>query len=67
MIQELIDKIEELENYPDGPDQAEFYNEELQQKALQMEAAMIHFVRRCELGQIRSTFTYNQFKDILGE
>lgn len=66
MIQELIDKIEELGRYPSGDDPVH-YQEELNAKALQMEAAMIHFVRRCELGQIRSTFTYNQFKDILGE
>ena len=66
MIQELIDKIEVLEGYPCDEDPQDVH-EELQAKALQMEAAMIHFVRRCELGQIRSTFTYNQFKDILGE
>jgi len=37
----------------------------LQAQALPMYAAVKEFVQRVEAGEVRSTYTYNKFKEIL--
>lgn len=42
-------------------------NNELHQQNLKLREAMQHFVDRCDRGEVRSTRTYAQFKQLLEE
>lgn len=57
--------LDEIENHdygerPEGPSTIR-----IQSYVRKSHAAMLEFVRRCEEGSIRSTYTYNLFKQIL--
>ena len=63
-IKDVISKVEDMRNreYP-------HYNPEnsrdMIKKSIAMEQAMQNFIDRVEKGEIRSTKTYSEFKDIL--
>lgn len=61
-VHELIDNVDEHDygDWPEGPSAGE-----LGDFALKAKDAMVEFVKRCEEGSIRSTYTYNKFKKIL--
>ena len=62
-VQKMIDKIEDHDwgEWPEGPSYSK-----LSWFAKYAEEAMTEFVQRVDDGSIRSTYTYNKFKKILG-
>lgn len=61
-VDRLIDDIDDHDygEWPEGPSAGE-----LGRFAKEAQEAMYEFVKRCDEGSIRSTRTYNKFKDVL--
>ena len=61
-IDMLIEKIDDHDygDWPEGPNAGD-----LGDFAHKAKSAMSEFVKRCEEGSVRSTYTYNLFKKVL--